>query len=1266
MVKSAGSFALRGIIDRDYLKKLKIVEGLSAELDKARTSPGDAKSSAERREKAYPWPAEKKRKTIMEEINKDVHGILRPRKCKKDDIEKALELLDGSLDYEPENPQTLCNYALAHIRMSHFEPQSEYLKKALSYAEKCLQVRPKFLRGYFLTAWILYRQGEYDKAFDINAQGLEKNPNHRDLLHQRIKMLVDLKRYGEAIPLCKRHLRMHPDDRPVYHFLWACQHKLGMSRDAKETCKRVLAMGKWREKREWLKRLKGTAEEKKSSVRTSPGDAEPPGDIQAFPGLIKNSPETIKIWASVSRTSISNGTLKHSAVESLMGQLMEKGKSKKEAMRIVENFKTSLSEWRDEQIRTQHGLPDSKKDILLFEGPLYGFNYRRSGIAMNIKLFDGSLNLTEKQLKWLRIWVRMHDEWDVMRRFREETIIGKLSKAFASWHPNIRRCLTRAFEKTEHHGIPINSRYLHALQRNLEHPTYDTTPYVAALTDFDLALSFDLREKIREGLLEEAYAVHIDYMGIRNRYREYGDMVNETLYKANISNLSKVVISHLLIKLKLKLTRGIEDIENIIRAFAFVEKVSGFQTFADDIIRYKDRNLQEGMLRKILYLHYYIRRMPKPKGFGRAELKALGVNVLDDKKRLISVIDGVIHIRGSTHGRRHGYAWVNISKNPRNFESKLERMIRAYFRLTESDYIHPIDTLPAFKSEAGNVRKLAQIVFITSKNKVKSENKKQIEERLRDEFKKVVNEYLDKMPDDVAKKHRYLKRISVQLVLVPELVQRDTSDRVGRSHSGGIYRKSIRTILIIVAVGLLAYLALSGIDSLVGHSSRLLGTGATSIPVKELAMVAFFGGIEDISRKRTWERKPHYLKNLKKYRAGLRSYIPGHRRIAAYWFSYMQEDGLKELKDVLFDEKTTEGMKRDAGYGLRSMRGQMKKLALKVLEKGFHHTNESVSRASLHSLLLMKGTIADETLIEFLNSAGKDPGKGYIFEEVAKTYQQLPGKDKGRVRDKFDRISKGLTGNAKQKFQNVYKQDRSSTGFAIGIRLIGVLVALGTTAVIAFAMAKGAWWVFGAGIIGLFAIVGVLMWRYLSRIKEDLVALSYHFRIDSVIRSYKKAVLLMPKESKYSTGPGEEKPEVIGPDHADYEKNQRRIKKIKKAIEILREKGFGERADRLEEVTTILGLTNMKTYLLYSDRKRGIFRAFSPGRRRNVLYSSIKFLDNLRLDRPQDMEILASLLNQQQRFLDTYNSLSERNVPPREMHILLKESQNEIYIWASS
>ncbi|MGB2706132.1 MAG: PIG-L family deacetylase, partial [Candidatus Omnitrophota bacterium] len=189
------------------------------------------------------------------------------------------------------------------------------------------------------------------------------------------------------------------------------------------------------------------------------------------------------------------------------------------------------------------------------------------------------------------------------------------------------------------------------------------------------------------------------------------------------------------------------------------------------------------------------------------------------------------------------------------------------------------------------------------------------------------------------------------------------------------------------------------------------------------------------------------------------------------------------------------------------------------------------------------------------------------------------------------------------------------------------------------------------------AVLIVISWKRLRDIRQSAHALRYHFRIDSIIRSYKKAVLLMPEQSIYKTGPGEEEPEVIALRHPDYEKNQKRIEKIKKAIEILREKGFAERADKLENVTTILGLTNIKTYLLFSDPGRGIFRAIHPGRRRNVLYMSMRFLDNFHLERHDDMEILAALLNKEQRFLDAYNLLNRQEASPRRMHALLQEER---------
>lgn len=60
------------------------------------------------------------------------------------------------------------------------------------------------------------------------------------------------------------------------------------------------------------------------------------------------------------------------------------------------------------------------------------------------------------------------------------------------------------------------------------------------------------------------------------------------------------------------------------------------------------------------------------------------------------------------------------------------------------------------------------------------------------------------------------------------------------------------------------------------------------------------------------------------------------RRRAAFSLSWMQEDGLDILKESLFG-KFPARTKSAAAYGLRSMRGRMKKMAWKVFEQGLQH-----------------------------------------------------------------------------------------------------------------------------------------------------------------------------------------------------------------------------------------------------------------------------------------------------------------------------------------
>ena len=76
-------------------------------------------------------------------------------------------------------------------------------------------------------------------------------------------------------------------------------------------------------------------------------------------------------------------------------------------------------------------------------------------------------------------------------------------------------------------------------------------------------------------------------------------------------------------------------------------------------------------------------------------------------------------------------------------------------------------------------------------------------------------------------------------------------------------------------------------------------------------------------------------------------------RLAAYNLSWLQEDGLAILTETLMGDysRTT---KKAAAYGLRSMKGRMKKLGLEVLEKGLKHRDRTTKAACVKALYLVK------------------------------------------------------------------------------------------------------------------------------------------------------------------------------------------------------------------------------------------------------------------------------------------------------------------------
>jgi hypothetical protein len=93
-------------------------------------------------------------------------------------------------------------------------------------------------------------------------------------------------------------------------------------------------------------------------------------------------------------------------------------------------------------------------------------------------------------------------------------------------------------------------------------------------------------------------------------------------------------------------------------------------------------------------------------------------------------------------------------------------------------------------------------------------------------------------------------------------------------------------------------------------------------------------------------------------------------RLAAFNLSWMQEDGLAILTQVLLGDFSRTS-KKAAAYGLRSMKGRMKKLALEVLDQGLKHRDRTTKAVCVKALSLIKGDAVKKDHSDEKRRAGK-------------------------------------------------------------------------------------------------------------------------------------------------------------------------------------------------------------------------------------------------------------------------------------------------------
>jgi hypothetical protein len=140
------------------------------------------------------------------------------------------------------------------------------------------------------------------------------------------------------------------------------------------------------------------------------------------------------------------------------------------------------------------------------------------------------------------------------------------------------------------------------------------------------------------------------------------------------------------------------------------------------------------------------------------------------------------------------------------------------------------------------------------------------------------------------------------------------------------------------------------------------------------------------------EKDEAAIELLEKLREQLYSSNISTVRQSAFHLSWMQEDGLEILREALLGD-TPRRAKSAAAYGLRKMRGRMRKLAEETLVEGSSHPDRATAEISRNALVVLKkGKAAPKRAPRPPHPKGKPAGRPPGKFEI----REIPGRDRNR------------------------------------------------------------------------------------------------------------------------------------------------------------------------------------------------------------------------------------------------------------------------------
>ena len=126
--------------------------------------------------------------------------------------EKAIQCFERSLQLNPKNAITLSRYAITLSRYANVLASTEQYEKAIQCFERSLQLNPDDAITLSRYANVLASTEQYEKAIQCFEKAIQLKPDDVITLNQYAEVLALVGQYREALGLLKRSLHEKPDD----------------------------------------------------------------------------------------------------------------------------------------------------------------------------------------------------------------------------------------------------------------------------------------------------------------------------------------------------------------------------------------------------------------------------------------------------------------------------------------------------------------------------------------------------------------------------------------------------------------------------------------------------------------------------------------------------------------------------------------------------------------------------------------------------------------------------------------------------------------------------------------------------------------------------------------------------------------------------------------------------------------------------------------------------------------------------------------------